>query len=418
MPTPSNGETFTYVYSLSGTPGNFIIGSGPLGSEGVTLTSNSGGTVSTNAGSDTFSVTNGGMLNSSAWTFTGNGFDPSAFAGGVIGSIVEYGQTLYYLFSDTLLQQGQQVLSGGNSAALQSYNETFHYMYAVDPSTNQIQPQSDATNVVVSDTTPGGTLSKNDDFTVSNANQWDGTYSFQYTATAGGEDGFIAKNLATGNDYFFTNSQVTGTPTPQDTGGTETICFMPGTQIRTPSGERPIESLKPDDLVLTIDHRSVPVRWIGRQTISRRFSDPLRILPIRVKAGAVAANVPSRDLLVSPDHALLIDGVLVHAGALINGTSIVRESNVPMTFTYYHVEVDDHTLILCENTPAETFIDNVDRMRFDNWDEHQSLYPDGKPITEMPYPRAKAYRQVPAAIREKLNERAALLEDMNICSAA
>ena len=98
--------------------------------------------------------------------------------------------------------------------------------------------------------------------------------------------------------------------------------------------------------------------------------------------------------------------VLIQAGALVNGTSIVRETNVPQTFTYYHVELDDHSLILAENTPAETFIDNVDRLAFDNWQEHEALYPDGKPIVEMPYPRAKAHRQVPRAIRVKLSERA------------
>jgi hypothetical protein len=93
----------------------------------------------------------------------------------------------------------------------------------------------------------------------------------------------------------------------------------------------------------------------------------------------------------------------------VNGTSIVRENNVPQTFTYYHVELDDHSLVLAENTPAETFIDNVERLGFDNWEEHQALYPDGKLIVEMPYPRAKAHRQVPRAIRQRLAERAAML---------
>jgi len=133
---------------------------------------------------------------------------------------------------------------------------------------------------------------------------------------------------------------------------------------------------------------------------------PLRILPIRVKTGALGENVPCRDLLVSPDHALLVDGALIQAGALVNGSSIVREENVPSTFTYYHIEVDDHSLILAENTPAETFVDNVDRMGFDNWNEYRALYPEGKAIVEMPYPRAKAHRQVPTHIRARLAERA------------
>jgi hypothetical protein len=148
------------------------------------------------------------------------------------------------------------------------------------------------------------------------------------------------------------------------------------------------------------------VKWIGRQTVSRLFADPLRVLPIRIAAGALAENVPARDLLVSPDHALLVDGVLINAGALVNGTSIVRERDVPATFTYYHVELHDHSLILAENTPAETFIDNVERMGFDNWAEHEALYPDTAPIPEMTYPRAKAARQVPKRISIRLLQRA------------
>jgi hypothetical protein len=186
----------------------------------------------------------------------------------------------------------------------------------------------------------------------------------------------------------------------------DVTCFMAGTMIRTPNGEVAVETLKRGDLVVTGDGRVVPVSWLGRQTVSTIFADKLRVLPIRIKAGALGENVPTRDLLVSPDHAILVEGALIQAGALINGTSIVRESNVPTTFTYYHVEVDDHSLILAENTPAETFVDNVDRLGFDNWAEHQALYPEGKSISELPYPRAKSHRQVPVAIRVRLGERA------------
>jgi hypothetical protein len=197
------------------------------------------------------------------------------------------------------------------------------------------------------------------------------------------------------------------------------ICYLAGTHILTPTGEAIVENLKIGDLVVSRFSGIQPIkwigrclrsiRWVGRQTVSTRFADPLRILPIRIKAGALEDNVPSRDLLVSPDHAIIVDDILIQAGALVNGTSIVRETKVPETFTYYHIELDDHSLILAENTPAETFIDNVDRLAFDNWQEHEALYPEGKPIVELPCPRAKAHRQVPRAIRERLVERAAML---------
>lgn len=183
-------------------------------------------------------------------------------------------------------------------------------------------------------------------------------------------------------------------------------CFYPGTLVRTPAGEVAVETLKHGDLVLTHDGREIPVAWLGRQTVSTVFADKLRVLPIRIKAGALGENVPARDLLVSPDHAMFIDGVLIHAGALVNDTSITRETNVPTTFTYFHVEVADHSLILAEGAAAETFVDNVDRLGFDNWNEYEALYPEGKTVEELPYPRAKARRQVPVSIRVALAARA------------
>lgn len=93
---------------------------------------------------------------------------------------------------------------------------------------------------------------------------------------------------------------------------------MAGTMIRTHGGEVAIETLKRGDLVLTNDGRSVPVDWLGIQTVSLMFADKMRVLPIRIRAGALAEKVPSRDLLVSPDYALLVGGALIQAGALVN----------------------------------------------------------------------------------------------------
>ena len=209
------------------------------------------------------------------------------------------------------------------------------------------------------------------------------------------QNGVIELNVAN-------NANSLGTPLTL----TSVSCFMAGTAIRTPSGDVAVETLKAGDLVTLSDGRTAPVCWLGRQTISMVFADPLRVLPIRIQANALGDNVPARDLLLSPDHALLVDNILIQAGALVNGTSITRESRVPEIFTYYHVEVADHSLILAENTPAETFVDNVDRLNFDNWAEHEAQ-PGDTAITELEYPRAKSARQVPKATRQRLTGRAA-----------
>ena len=187
-----------------------------------------------------------------------------------------------------------------------------------------------------------------------------------------------------------------------------TVCYVRGTMIACPDGERAVETLSIGDQVLTSDGRVMPVRWIGRNTVSTRFADPLRVLPIRIRAGALADHLPVRDLLVSPEHAVLVDDILIQAGALVNGLSIVRESNVAETFVYYHIELADHALVLAEGTPAESFVDNIHRMAFDNWEEHEALYGDA-PIVEMDYPRARSHRQVPMEIRARLLDRAATM---------
>lgn len=184
--------------------------------------------------------------------------------------------------------------------------------------------------------------------------------------------------------------------------GDQVICFYPGTKISTPEGERSVETLAIGDLVLTADGQTRPIRWIGRQTVSTRFGDKTRILPIRLRAGSLAPGLPRRDLLLSPDHAIALDGILIHASALLNHTSITREHNVPERFTYYHIELATHELILAEGQPCETFIDNVERQAFDNWAEHEALYGAAPEMAELSLPRAQSRRQLPTSLRARL----------------
>jgi autotransporter passenger strand-loop-strand repeat protein len=185
--------------------------------------------------------------------------------------------------------------------------------------------------------------------------------------------------------------------TADGNGGTDvTLCFYAGTSIATPGGEMAVELLQPGDMVCTANGAR-PVRWVGRSEIVTRFASKMRSLPVRITAGALGEGLPRRDLLLSPDHAIFIDGLLVQAGALVNGASIRREYDVPEIFSYYHVELESHELLLAEGVVAESFVDNVDRMNFANWADRTA--PE-TPIAEMPYPRVKSWRQLPARFKQ------------------
>lgn len=210
--------------------------------------------------------------------------------------------------------------------------------------------------------------------------------------------------LASFNTVAGETFELAASPTDQ----LEIVCFLAGTRIATPDGETEVQSLKAGDLVRTASGNVKRVRWLGRSTVVTRFADPLRAAPIRITAGALGENLPTRDLLVSPAHAMFINNILVQAGAMVNGTSIRREVMPPDSFAYYHVELDEHELILAEGAPCESFVDNVDRMNFDNWSA-RDVAEMPEPIIEMAYPRAKSARQVPQPVRHYLAERAALL---------
>ncbi|WP_138473353.1 Hint domain-containing protein [Poseidonocella sp. HB161398] len=182
-------------------------------------------------------------------------------------------------------------------------------------------------------------------------------------------------------------------------------CFAAGTLIATPEGETAVEALCIGDTILTSDGRAVAVRWIGRQTVDKRFTPADRFLPVRVRAGALGDGLPHGDLVLTADHALVLDGLAINASALVNGTTITVEpaAGLPDRVTYYHVETDGHEVILANGAPAETFIDYRGRRAFDNFAEYAALCGKEPTIREMPLPRVSAARLVPPAVRAKLN---------------
>jgi hypothetical protein len=160
--------------------------------------------------------------------------------------------------------------------------------------------------------------------------------------------------------------------------GFDVNCFAAGTRILLRRGEVAVENLAIGDEVVLASGGTVPIRWIGQRRVNAtKHPKPDSVWPILIKAGAILDGVPARDLLVSPDHALFLDGHLIQAKTLLNGSTIRQ---VPRKrITYYHIELPTHAVLLAEGTPAESYLDTGNRTAFENAGIAVSLHPDFAP---------------------------------------
>lgn len=191
--------------------------------------------------------------------------------------------------------------------------------------------------------------------------------------------------------------------------GQVAACYVRGTRIATPEGERAIETLAIGEMVSTAGGAARAIRWIGRRGYAGRFlaASP-QAQPIRIRAGALEDGVPRRDLLVSPKHAMLIDGLLVPAEDLLNGVSVRREAGLDAV-EYLHIELDSHDVLIAEGAPSESFVDCDSRGIFHNAAEYAALYPEAEPAGwRFCAKRALAASPEVAAIRARLAARAGL----------
>lgn len=204
-----------------------------------------------------------------------------------------------------------------------------------------------------------------------------------WTQNAGGSaGGTLSLDSASGTDLaditlstgsFFSSLFSIAT---DSVGGTDitVACYRAGTRIATPSGEVAVEDLAIGDAVLTADGTAKPVKWLGRRAYAARFAaGKPHILPIRFYPGALGNGRPRRDLWVSPQHAMLIDGALVPASCLVNGVSIVQEE-VSDRVDYVHVELDRHDVIFAEGAASETYINDDNRAMFHNVRDYAARY--------------------------------------------
>jgi hypothetical protein len=142
-------------------------------------------------------------------------------------------------------------------------------------------------------------------------------------------------------------------------------CFTPGTTIATPKGERLVEDLQEGDRIITRDNGIQEIRWVGRKEMSGKalVANP-HLKPILVRAGSLGNGLPERDMLVSPNHRMLVASektqlyfeereVLAAAKHLV-GSEGIHAVDV-MGTAYIHFMFDRHEVVLSNGAWTESF---------------------------------------------------------------
>lgn len=142
-------------------------------------------------------------------------------------------------------------------------------------------------------------------------------------------------------------------------------CFLSGSLIATPNGEKPVEDLVINDLVLTSDGLSETLVWAGKSvcTVRPDLPDDLAGWPIRIHAGAIADHVPHTDLLVTAEHCLFLNGGFIPARMLVNDVSITWDKTF-RSYEYFHIETETHAIISANGLLTESYLDTGDRQVF------------------------------------------------------
>ncbi|MBW4708734.1 Hint domain-containing protein [Roseobacter sp. YSTF-M11] len=187
----------------------------------------------------------------------------------------------------------------------------------------------------------------------------DGTLTVTYTSDDR-EDGVV--------DYFDADGNATGQLVFEDIEnlvGAPPICFTPGTLIATPEGERPVEDLRPGDRVITRDNGIQEICWKGQRGMTgAELALHPHHRPIRIRKGALGGGLPLRDMVLSPNHRVLVtndktalyfeENEVLVAAKHLTGLPGVETANVRWT-TYIHVMCAQHEVLLSDGTWTESF---------------------------------------------------------------
>lgn len=175
-------------------------------------------------------------------------------------------------------------------------------------------------------------------------------------------------------------------------------CFASGTFILTSTGLQKIEDLAVGELVETVDHGPQPIRWIGSRALDQsQLATHTKLKPIRIKAGALGCNTPTNDLVVSPQHRILVQStiaqrmfgaieVLVAAKQLLGIEGIDVADDIDQV-EYFHILFDQHQVVYSNGAKTETLFTGSEALKAigqEARNEIFTLFPDLAAQTSAP----------------------------------
>ncbi|MCP9321046.1 Hint domain-containing protein [Acetobacter persici] len=146
------------------------------------------------------------------------------------------------------------------------------------------------------------------------------------------------------------------------------VCFLPGSLISTPHGTKAVEDLSVgDEIIAYVDGIETPrrVTWAGQAhcNVRSHLPDDQAGYPVRILKDAIADGVPFKDMLITAEHCLFFDGKFVPARMLVNGRSIFFDKSIT-SYDYYHIETEDHSVIMADGMLTESYLDTGNRRAF------------------------------------------------------
>lgn len=169
-------------------------------------------------------------------------------------------------------------------------------------------------------------------------------------------DGLSLQRAGDGTDTFTTDAP---------TAGVTNVCFADGAFLATPRGDTPVERLRVGDLVLTADHGAQPITWMLRKTwTAAQVAANPALAPVLIRQDAFGTGLPSRDLRLSQQHRVLVQGPIAHRmfgtdQVFVPAKSLLRLAGVTLDMperdvTYFHVMLSRHEVVFSNAIPSES----------------------------------------------------------------